>query len=177
MAYNNNFPILIIIHITHRLHFRILPTRHIITLTNLVCRIGLIRINITHVLNFITIISRIILTLYRVSGDSPPLSPIFNQLVLLIHLVHNFTIFIPRFCFYTSFLEQPIEEKFELEKSIEDMQEAERKFQASPISQYFQDSYSVLPIQNRKPSILEMSMRESEQQSQNLMDLRFHHKF
>ena len=33
--------------------------------------------------------SRIISTLHRVDGDSPPPSPIFNQLVLLIHLVHN----------------------------------------------------------------------------------------
>ena len=30
---------------------------------------------------------------------------------------------------YTPFLQQPIEENFELEKSIEAMQEAERKFQ------------------------------------------------
>ena len=78
-----------VIYITPRHLFQILPTRHIITLTNLVCRIGLIRINITHAPNLITIIFRIILTLHRVNGDSPPLSPIFNQLVLLIHLVHN----------------------------------------------------------------------------------------
>ena len=37
-----------------------------------------------------------------------------------------------------------------------------------PYSQYFQDSYSVRPVQNRKPSILEMSMRESKQQSQKI---------
>ena len=41
------------------------------------------------------------------------------------------------FTSYTPFLDQPIEEKFELEKSIEVMQEAERKFQASLIPQYF----------------------------------------
>ena len=39
--------------------------------------------------HLITIISRIISTLHRVSGDSPPPSLIFNQLVLLLHLVHN----------------------------------------------------------------------------------------
>ena len=39
-----------------------------------------------------------------------------------------------------------------------------------PCPQYSQDSYSVPPVQNRKSSILEMSMRESKQQSQNLMD-------
>ena len=45
-----------------------------------------------------------------------------------------YTIFIPRFCFiYILFLDQPIEEKIELEKSIKAMQEAEQKFQASPI--------------------------------------------
>ena len=83
----------------------------------------------------------------------------------------------PDFAAYTLFLDQLIEEKSDLEKSIEAMQEAGRKFQASLISQYFQDSYSVPPVQNRKPSIFEMSMRESNQQAQNLMDSRFHHKF
>ena len=78
-----------VIHITPRPLFRILPTRHIITLTKLVCRIGLIRINITHAPNLITIIYRIISTHHRVNGDSPPPSSIFNQLDLLIHLVHN----------------------------------------------------------------------------------------
>ena len=46
-----------------------------------------------------------------------------------------------------------------------------------PCPQYFQDSYSVPPVQNRKPSILEMSMHESKQKSQNLMDSQFHHQF
>jgi len=72
----------------------------------------------------------------------------------------------PDFASYTHFLDQPIEEKSELDKSIEAMQEAERKFQASLITQHFQDSYSVPPVQNRKLSILEMSMRDSKQQSQ-----------
>ena len=39
--------------------------------------------------NLMTIIFKIISTLHRVNGDSPPPSPIFNQLVLLIHIVHN----------------------------------------------------------------------------------------
>ena len=46
-----------------------------------------------------------------------------------------------------------------------------------PSPQYFQESYSVPPVQNRKPSILERSMRESKQQSQNLMDSQFHYHF
>ena len=46
----------------------------------------------------------------------------------------------PDFASYTPFLDQPIKEKFELEKSIEAIREAERKFQASSIPQYFQDS-------------------------------------
>ena len=58
----------------------------------------------------------------------------------------------PDFASYAPFLDQPIEEKSELEKSIEaSMQEAERQFQktlASPIPQYLQDPYSVSPIQN-----------------------------
>jgi len=57
------------------------------------------------------------------------------------------------------------------------MQEAEQKFQAFLITQYAQDSYLVTPVQNRKLSILKMSIRESKQQSQNLMDSQFHHKF
>jgi len=83
------FSILMVIHITLRPLFRILSTRYIMTLTNLVCQIGLIRINITPAPNLMIIISKIISTLHRVNGDSPPPSPIFNHLVLLIHLVHN----------------------------------------------------------------------------------------
>ena len=78
----------------------------------------------------------------------------------------------PNFASYTSFLEPPIEEKSELEKSIEaNVQEAERQFQkmmASRISQYFQESYSVSPPYNEQPSTLETSkelLRESEPQS------------
>jgi len=46
-----------------------------------------------------------------------------------------------------------------------------------PSPQYFQDSYSVPTVQNRKLSILEMSTRESKQKFQNLMDSQFHHQF
>ena len=69
-----------------------------------------------------------------------------------------------------------MEEKSELEKSIEVMQEAERQFQKildSPISQYFHDSYSVPLLQNDQPSVLDMSIEllcMSEQQSQNILD-------
>ena len=42
-----------------------------------------------------------------------------------------------------------------------------------PSPQYFQESYSVPPVQNRKPSIREMSMRESKHTSQNMMDSQF----
>ena len=152
-----------VIHVTPQPLFRILLTRHIITLTNLVCRIGLIRINTTHAPNFMT-------NNYQINFNSsqsqcgftspesnfqPTCSPYlpcpqFSQ--------YSF----PGFASYTSFLNQPIEEKSELEKSLEVMHEAKQKFQASPIPQYFQDSYSVPPVQNRKPSILEMSMCESE---------------
>ena len=77
-----------VIYITHQPLFRILPTRHITTLTNLVCRNGLIRMIITHGPHLMTIIF-ILSTLHRVSGDSPPPSPLFSQLVLLLHPVHN----------------------------------------------------------------------------------------
>ena len=53
------------------------------------------------------------------------------------------------------------------------MLESQQKKLNSPISQYFQDSYSVSPIQNDQSSGLDMSielLRESEPQSQNLLD-------
>ena len=46
-----------------------------------------------------------------------------------------------------------------------------------PSPQHFQDTYSVPPVQNETPSILEMSMRESKHKSQNLMDSQFHYHF
>jgi len=69
---------------------------------------------------------------------------------------------------YNLFPDQPIEDKSEIEKNIEAMKEAERKFQnmlASPYPQNFQDSYSVPPLQNEQPSVLKIRMkvlRESE---------------
>ena len=75
----------------------------------------------------------------------------------------------PDFTSYTPFPGPPIEEKSELEKSIEaNLQEAERQCQkmlASPIPQYFQESYSVPPLQNDQTSIFELTkelLRESE---------------
>jgi len=89
----------------------------------------------------------------------------------------------PDFASYTPFLDQPIEEKSELEKSIEaNLQEAERQFQnmlASPISQYFQESNSVATLQNDQTFILELTeelLRESERQSQNLLDSQYSRK-
>jgi len=61
------FPILMVIHVTPRPLFRILPTRHIITLTNLVCRIGLIRINTCPSPNTMNKTGIIITTLHRVN--------------------------------------------------------------------------------------------------------------
>jgi len=72
---------------------------------------------------------------------------------------------------YTPFLDYPIEEKSELEKSLEVFCETAQQFQNildSLSQQNFQESYSsfsVAPIQNKQPSILEMNMellRESE---------------
>jgi len=117
------FSILMVIHITHQPLFRILLTRHIITLTNIVCQIGLIRIN-------------------------NPCPQSYD---------HNF------------------QNNFNSSQSQWGFTSPESNFQPTcppylPCPQYFQDSYSVPPVQNNKPSILEMSMRESKQQSQNLMD-------
>ena len=115
-----------------------------------------------------TVISKIISTRHRVNGDSPPPSLIFNHLVHNFHNFHNF----PNFASYTPFPGPPIEEKFELENSIEaNLQEAERQLQkmtASPIPQYFQESFSVPPPHNDQPSAVETSkelLRESTLQS------------
>ena len=87
---------------------------------------------------------------------------------------------------HTPFLEHPIEEEFEIEKRLEVFCEKVQRFQnmLDSLSQpNFQESYSsflVSPIQNEQPSILDLSMeplRKSEQQSQNLIDLQFHHNF
>jgi len=93
----------------------------------------------------------------------------FSTTLSIIFII--FIIFISNFASYTPFLEPPIEEKSELEKSIEAVQamiESQQKKLNSPILQYFQDSYSVPSIQNEQPSALETSMeclRESELQS------------
>ena len=63
-----------VIHITPRPLFQILPTRHVITLTNLVYQIDLIRINTCPSPNTVNKIGIIIATLHRVNGDSIPLS-------------------------------------------------------------------------------------------------------
>ena len=47
---------------------------------------------------------------------------------------------------------------------------------ASPISQYFQESYSVSPLQNDQTSIFKLTeklLHESERQSQIMMDSQF----
>ena len=75
--------IVVISHITPRLFFRILPTRHIITLTNLMCWIILIRINICPSPNTMNKIGTIIIILHRVSGDITPLSHIVNHLTYI----------------------------------------------------------------------------------------------
>ena len=83
-------------------------------------------------------------------------------------------------------LEHPIEEKSELEKSVELFCETAKQFQnmwdSSP-QPNFEESYAsfpVTPFQTTQPPILEMNMeplRESEQQSQNQMDSRLNHNF
>ena len=100
-----------------------------------------------------TIIFTTILTLHRVNGDSPPPSLIFNQLVLLIHLVHNIS------KIHTHNHQFKIKNHQSLEMMEMSMHESKQQ------------------SQNRKPSILEMIMRKSKQQSQNLTDSQFHHEF
>jgi len=70
--------------------------------------------------NLMIIISKIISTLHRVNGVSSPLSQIVNYIVHNFHNFHN--IHSPISLPYTPFLEPPIEEKSELEKSIEVVQ-------------------------------------------------------
>ena len=66
------FLILMVIHATPRPLFQILPTRHIITLTNLVCRMGLIRINTCPSPNTMNKTGIIITTFHRVNGIQLP---------------------------------------------------------------------------------------------------------
>ena len=69
-----------VIHVTPRPLFRMLSTRHIITLINLVCRIGLIRIITWPSPNTINKTGIIIATPHRVNGDTTPPSHIVNHL-------------------------------------------------------------------------------------------------
>jgi len=69
--------------------------------------------------------------------------PRVKFLISLSTLSTIFTIFILQFLFHTPILDQSIEEKSELEKSIEAVQamlESQQKNLNSPIAQYFQDS-------------------------------------
>jgi len=64
---------------------------------------------------------KIIFSVHRINGDSPPPS------LILMHLIHKI---IPQFCFiYSFFSEQPTDEKFDLEKSIEVMLESQQQIQ------------------------------------------------
>jgi len=123
--------------------------------------------------NRMTIILKIILTRYRVNGDSPSLSQIFHHIVRNFHNFHNFhsPILLP----ILLFLDLPLKKNLSSKtiKAIQAMLESQQKKLNSPISQYFQDSYSFSPIQNDQPSTLKMSMEcfcESELQSQNILD-------
>jgi len=72
MAIITNFPTLMVIHITPRPLFRILPIRHIITLTHQVCWIGLIQINTCPSLNIMNKTGTIITTFHIVKRDTTP---------------------------------------------------------------------------------------------------------
>jgi len=70
----------IMIHILHRpLLTWMLPTRHYITLTNQVCRIGLIQINIIPNFRIMNKIGIIITTLHRFNRDATPPNHIVNH--------------------------------------------------------------------------------------------------
>jgi len=118
-----------------------------------------------------TKIFKIILTLHRANGNSPPYESNCQSLY-----PQSF----PNFTSYTSFLEQLIEEKSELEKSLEALQESDRQFQNildSHFTQNFQDSHSPFPVpfqQIEQLVDLKKSIEillESEQQIQHVIDL------
>ena len=81
----------IVVHTSHRpLSTQILPTRHIITLTNQIYWIGLIRINVCPSPNIMNKTGAIITTLHKVNGDKTLPSHIVNHhsnIQLLIFLV------------------------------------------------------------------------------------------
>ena len=87
---------------------------------------------------------------------------------------------------HTPFLEHPIEEESELEKRLEVFCEKVQRFQnmldssSQPNFQESCSSFPVAPIQNEQPSVLDLSMellRESEQQTQYLIDSQCHNNF
>jgi len=89
----------------------------------------------------------------------------------------------PDFASHTPFSEPPIEEKSELLRSLEaNLQRADQKLQtlASPIPQYFQESYSVSPFHNEQPFALETSKEllcESKLQSPHICDSHYSQTF
>ena len=106
-----------VIHITPRpLLTRILPTRYIITLTNQVCRIGLIRINTCLSPNTVNKTGIFIITLHRVNrGYNSPESycqPPYQHPAS-----------------YTPSPEQPLKESIDWEKRMEALDELERRIQ------------------------------------------------
>ena len=69
-----------VIHTSHRpLSTQISPTRHITTLINQVCRIGLILINVCPSFNIMNKTGTITTTLHRVNDDTTPSSHIVNH--------------------------------------------------------------------------------------------------
>ena len=105
-----------VIYVTPRPLFRILPTRHIITLTNLVCRIGLFRINIYPSLDTMNKTGIIITTLHKVNGDTTP-----PESYCQLPYQHP--------ALYTPSPEQPLEDSIDWEKRMEALDELERLIQ------------------------------------------------
>ena len=114
------------------------------------------------------IIFKIIFTLHRVNGDSTPSSQIFK------HLVHNFhNIHPPVLLHILFFLESPIEEKFELEKSMKDVQtmlESQQNKLDSQYSQIFTYHASFIPFlqqSTEEKSELEKSIEAMQRPNEN----------
>jgi len=135
-------PMHIVIYTSYRpLFTQILPTRHIITLTNQVYRIGLTRINICPSLNIMNKTRTIITTLHRVSGDTTHPS----------HMVKNLT-------FIYSFSRSTYRRKIRFKKSYEAFLQSTRQNQNLTDSQahndfQIQDPYSIFefPPQEEEP--------------------------
>ena len=91
----------------------------------------------THTPNLMTKIFKIISILHRINGDSPPPSQIQSPYPQSLLIVASYI------------LEQPVEGKSELEKSLEALHESEQQFQNILDSQFLpniQDSYSPFPV-------------------------------